>query len=92
MADHCPHCGAANPENLPFCNACGEPNDQNLKIIMDVQQATKAHQETVRSSRYDDDDDFLEEEDEEIEEKKFPVGILIILVAAVAIGLWFFLK
>lgn len=91
MADHCPHCGAANPENLPFCNACGEPIDPNLRIIMDVQQSNKTHQEPVRTSRYDDDD-LLEDDDEEFEEKKFPIGILVLVIIVAAAAAWFFLK
>lgn len=89
MAHVCPNCGASNPENLPFCNNCGNPIDKDLKLIMDM-QSSGAQIAKQAKSRYDDDDDLLEE-DEESEEKKFPFALVLIL-ATVAVAAWFFLK
>lgn len=95
MADRCPHCGAANPENLPFCNECGEPIDKNLQLIMEVQQSIQTQSSAGKSrARYDDDDDLFDEEDEVDEDgrKQFVLWAVILLFAAAAAGALFFLR
>lgn len=94
MAAKCPHCGATNPDNLPFCNSCGKPIDRDLQLYMNIRQAA---QQQPRKSRYDDDDDdfFFGNDDANSEEDRHPhliLGAVISLCVAAAAFAWLFLR
>lgn len=89
MAGMCPHCGASNPDDLPFCNSCGKPIQADLRLIMDLERSGKRQEEASRAARRDEDDDLPEREDEE---KKFPVLPVVLALAAAAALLWFILR
>ena len=93
MTEKCPHCGAANPDNLPFCNNCGEPIDQDLRLIMDIEQASGS-QNTSPKAKLHDYDDFSDNNEEDEEDGGshlgLIIGIAIIVVAAVAVAFFLF--
>ncbi len=89
MAGICPHCGASNPDDLPFCNSCGEPIQADLRLIMDMKNAANRQPQKTTAARRGDDDDFQIDNGEEADEKSFPVLPVVLTLAAAAALLWF---
>lgn len=108
MQRKCPKCHTTiTDDEQVFCPSCGEPLDENLKLMMNLQDMVRegkkqAPQQDVRATQerprpapahHDDDDDDVDFHISHNDESHSHVGIIIaVVVVIIAVAAYMFLK
>lgn len=94
MSKKCPRCGHRNSDERFFCQACSEPLDGDVRVIMDYEKMNKAAPQTTHTVyKQDEDDDYVPVK--RAPAKKSHAGlwaVLICLVAAAGVAAWLLLS
>lgn len=94
MSKRCPDCHRLNDDGRIYCAFCGEPLDNNVRMIQSLEkEISAAPKETAQSAPREDggDDDYEYIPPVKTRQKKGSAVPWLILLAA-AIALWFFLS
>ncbi len=82
MSKKCPRCGHQNGDERFFCQACSEPLDGDVRVIMDYEKMKKNPSQTVSAVRRQDEDDDYVPVKRELK-KKSHAGLWALLVCLV---------
>ena len=90
MSKYCPECRQANEDSRIFCSCCGAALDANVRLVQDLEKASKIKPtETPAPQKKADDDDFEDIPRTSKPDKKMnviPWIVLGVLVIAAAVG------
>lgn len=97
MSKRCPDCHRLNDDERIYCAFCGEPLDNNVRMIKSLEkEISTAPKETAQSASRksdDGDDDYEYIPSLKAQRKKGSAAPWLILLAVVAaVALWFFLS
>lgn len=95
MSKRCPDCHRLNDDGRIYCAFCGEPLDNNVRMIRSLEkEISAAPREPAQSAPRGDggDDDYEYIPPVKTRQKKGSAVPWLILLAAAAIALWFFLS
>lgn len=86
MSRRCPSCGNINDDSLGFCSECGEPVDPDVRLAMDLKDATANRQPKKQASQPRHDNYTYEPvADDEDDGRKSPLLWLLLAVLAFAL-------
>lgn len=95
MSKRCPDCHRLNDDERIYCAFCGEPLDNNVRMIQSLEkEISAAPRKAAQSAPREDDNDgeYIPPLKNRREEKRSPAPWILLLAAAAAIALWFFLS
>lgn len=89
MAIKCPDCGHMNPDEMAFCEHCGEPIDPKTRLIMEL-EGTKSTSSTTKVHSTKDEDEYVAPISTQKENKKKSPLIWVLAFACAAALIYFF--
>ena len=93
MSKRCPDCHRLNDDGRIYCAFCGEPLDNNVRMIKSLEkEISAAPREPAQSAPRGDGGDYEYIPPVKTRQKKGSAVPWLILLAAAAIALWFFLS
>lgn len=94
MSKRCPECHQANEDSRIFCSCCGAALDAEVRLVQDLEKASKIKpKEAPAPRKKEDDEDFDDIPRRTVQEKKVNVIPWIVLgVLVIAAAAWFFLS
>lgn len=88
MSKKCRRCGQENDDERHFCKQCGEPLDENIRLLMDYERIKKTPSKVKQAAPKKDDDNYVYVKREKKKKSYaiwWAVGACVVVVVGIAL-------
>ena len=92
MSIRCRGCGQINEDGKPFCSACGDPLDADMRLLMELENRNKNKGPHPLDRKSADEDDYVAPVRRETKKKGSGKLWVSLLVFAALVAVWMFTR